>query len=320
MRGSILLFLSQTQAAITCTNSNQITPYVFGNSASIMQARDLCVNSADKFALVGQVLDLTFTMGFPTAGLFAVVDGTSAMATEQVVGITDTAFVENRFNDIIKYCEAWPGSTTEWLLLSDEPLMFSKIDHVTLVEQSYYIASANAYTFTADRPSHYLDASGAIYLLTEDSGDTEANLVFKINAIGDATATMAEVSYTAGDQIDYFGLAMGTTDLALGVYYNGGANNHIGIITIDTTSLARTAKISSPSYTSLFMYHLEHFSGDVYVSNYRDNVSAAIGFIFYDFGAGSADIFEQTTYYLLGWSMAGVGIDGSSTVHQAFFS
>lgn len=78
--------------------------------------------STDKtlFAIVGSILDFTFTMGNPSVGLFAVLNSGLKMNPETILGIKDTSSaIESSFNDNILHCEIWPGSNQEWLLTSD---------------------------------------------------------------------------------------------------------------------------------------------------------------------------------------------------------
>lgn len=73
--------------------------------------------------------------------------------------------------------------------------MFSKIDHTTAAHQSYYIASGGTYTMFTERDLMHITSDGSIYFIVDDSANPLKEHVVKIQTLGDATATMAEIYY-----------------------------------------------------------------------------------------------------------------------------
>lgn len=73
-------------------------------------------------------------------------------------------------------------------MVSDEPFMFSKVDHVLGTTDSYYLTTSSFYLFVATKDFLHIDSGGSLYFLTEEAQST---FIIKIASIGATSATRA---------------------------------------------------------------------------------------------------------------------------------
>lgn len=100
----------------------------------------------------------------------------------------------------------------------------------------------------------YLDAGGAIYFVASDSGNALNQNLYKVNAFGDATATLGLLTDGVAN-FEAFGIAMGATKLGICVSTTNGGNVNMGVITVNTANLDRTGHISTSNGFSTFDAH-----------------------------------------------------------------
>lgn len=155
-------------------------------------------------------------------------------------------------------------------MVADEPLMFSKVNHVFHTTDSYYIASGSKYVFEEHKDALVIDSSGSLYLLVDDGLSTSFSYVIKIAAIGDATATIATVSATSVN-FDPWGLTLIGSNLYVGVVSNAISFYNVGIITMATSTLNQTGNfcVSSGLPSDIEITTLKHITGTKFVSNHK---------------------------------------------------
>lgn len=119
-------------------------------------------------------------------------------------------------------------------MASDRPLMFSKVDHVLDTTESYRVASGTLYYIQIINDCLLIDSSGSLYILV--GSNSSSSFVIKVNAIGDLSATIAEITAT-GVSFDPWGLTEYSSGLVVGVYANASSVLDVGLIAMDTATL-----------------------------------------------------------------------------------
>lgn len=82
---------------------------------------------------------------------------------------------------------------------------------------------------------------------------------------------------------------------------------------MDTGTLNQTGHFSnSPGLSQNVVFNrLNHVSGNVFLSNYHDKDNDANGFIFFDIGTDTLDIYTQSDHHADSWYVSDVAIDSS---------
>ena len=140
------------------------------------------------------------------------------------------------------------------MVFANNPLSFQKIDHVAGTSTAYYISSGGAFNLDVEKNAIHLDAGGAIYFVASDSGNALNQNLYKVNAFGDATATLGLLRDGLAN-FEAFGIAMGATKLAVGVSTSSRGNLNMGVISVNTANLDRTGHITTNNGFNTFDAH-----------------------------------------------------------------
>lgn len=212
-------------------------------------------------------------MGTDQAGIFAFVENSLDMEEVNIITLWDSTAVQFAFNDNLLHCKIMPASNQEWVVASDEPLMFSKVDHVLDTADSYYLPVSADYELVQYKDGLHIDSGGSVYFLVDDRSSQFHSYVIKIASIGDLTVTIATIS-GSGLRYDPWGLTSKDSNLIVGVeaYFN--SDYKLGIIEMDTTSLNQVGHFTTAAGL-LADYHsqtLKHITGSKFFTNYDRDV------------------------------------------------
>lgn len=213
--GSALLLLArQTRGAVDCQADAPFTPFHAGSLGNgLVEVHDLCFNS-DKSTLmaVGSIFDIVSV--FSQYGLLLTLDYTTDFSASNVYSSnTVLPMTVQNYNNIVRQCAGFEGSTNEWAAVSYYPLTLFYFDSVT---------PANAATFyidTDDAADLYLSSSIAsqgtdVYVTSYLTGNTVR--VFKISSF--VAGPIVEQSFATGStSLTNVGLANDGTSLYLQV-------------------------------------------------------------------------------------------------------
>lgn len=120
---SFVLLFEIGRAALTCSSSSRLTPYMLASSFGLVEPKDICMTAdSSKMLMVGAFFDGTFDFGPGGASAAALELTTSpTLAINAIIGIEDVnnPLIHSAFYADVKACSVYPGSSTDWVIASD---------------------------------------------------------------------------------------------------------------------------------------------------------------------------------------------------------
>ena len=172
----------------------------------------------------------------------------------------------------------WPGSSTDWVLASDNPLLYIRLNPTnTGAATSQYIDEGD-FRINHTLETFYISPAGSMYFVTISDADPNTSYVLRIGAAGNTLAQRMKIYYDVNTAFLPVGIELNGSDLIVSVLRESSPGNRaLGAITLDSTTLSHTARFSTVDRDITSTY-LSLLSGDVYIADVKDTTNSRMGF------------------------------------------
>lgn len=196
MKNLILCFLGTASAQITCDATNMPLPYFMGRETGgshDVEAKNLCLSANSQYLAVVGKSQIDVATDTQQEAFLTVYDTAAAMAVQAMVFMKDAGSVESQFNHEFLACTGDPSANSQWAVASQQPLMFSKIDHTNGAAASALKIEGYS-TLTLGTQPLVIDSSGNLLILADEVSTGYAYII-KASFTPGFTATFLKVGH-----------------------------------------------------------------------------------------------------------------------------